>query len=127
MRLPRPDPGTKRSSASPTRLERSASTAGPYRTWGADRHDTSLPHLAQEKPGGNRSGQPPSWAAMTRLTSYLDRGRRAYLDSVDMLREYRTRKGALTAPPLSRDGADRLFVSGRHDLASGVYRGALRA
>jgi hypothetical protein len=64
---------------------------------------------------------------MTRLTTYLDRGRRAYLDSVDMLREYRTRKGALTAPPLSRDGADRLFVPGRHDLASGVYRGALRA
>jgi SAM-dependent methyltransferase len=65
--------------------------------------------------------------AMTRLSSYLDRGRRAYVDSVAMLREYRTRNPRVTAPPVADTGADRLFPPGEHHRAEQVYEGGLRA
>jgi hypothetical protein len=65
--------------------------------------------------------------AMSRLNTYLDRGRRAMVDSRAMLRDYRTRNPEVTAPPVPQDGADRLFVPGRHERAAEVYAGRLRA
>ena len=65
--------------------------------------------------------------AMSRLNTYLDRGRRAMVDSRAMLRDYRTRHPQVTAPPVADDGADRLFVPGRHERAAEVYAGQLRA